>query len=142
MSKTPLPLIGVTGDTHPDTDSNYYKVGDKYMLSVVRAAKGLAVMIPPIGDELEMDALLDHLARAGHTGGAKRQHPVGSRLGVFGAHPVHGRGRFHLPEHAPGVVAQLFGQQFLQGAQVEGKVLGFGRHVIALQVPWVHLPAP
>ncbi len=61
MPTEKLPLIGVTGDTHPDIDADYYKVGDKYILSVVRAANCLAVMIPPIGSELEVDQLLDRL---------------------------------------------------------------------------------
>lgn len=61
MTSNRLPLIGVTGDTHVDTDADYYKVGDKYILSVVRAANCLALMIPPIGDELEIAELLSRL---------------------------------------------------------------------------------
>lgn len=61
MTNTALPLIGVTGDTLPAGDTTFYKVGDKYILSVVEAAHCLAVMIPPIADKLEMDALLDRL---------------------------------------------------------------------------------
>lgn len=68
MSAKQLPLIGVTGDTHPDKDADYYKVGDKYILSVVRAANCLALMIPPIGDELQTDALLEHLDGVFFTG--------------------------------------------------------------------------
>lgn len=61
MSVDKLPLIGVTGDTHPDKDADYYKVGDKYVLSVVRASNCLALIIPPIGDELEITQLLGRL---------------------------------------------------------------------------------
>lgn len=61
MTNMALPLIGVTGDTLPTGDTTFYKVGDKYILSVVEAANCLAVMIPPIAEKLEMDALLDRL---------------------------------------------------------------------------------
>jgi len=61
MAINKLPLIGVTGDTQSEKDADFYKVGDKYILSVVRAANCLAVMIPPIGDELEIAQLLDRL---------------------------------------------------------------------------------
>ena len=61
MNVNKLPLIGVTGDTHPENGADYYKVGDKYILSVVRAANCLAVMIPPIGEALEIAQLLDRL---------------------------------------------------------------------------------
>ena len=87
MTLPQLPLIGVTGDTHPEKDSNYYKVGDKYMLSVVRAAGGLAVMIPPIADELEMDALLDHLDGVVFTGSFANLDPA-----LYGAEPVATKG--------------------------------------------------
>ncbi|WP_420548516.1 gamma-glutamyl-gamma-aminobutyrate hydrolase family protein [Curvivirga sp.] len=68
MTTAALPLIGVTGDTLPGGESVFYKVGDKYILSVVEAAGCLAVMIPPIADRLHMEALLDKLDGVVFTG--------------------------------------------------------------------------
>ena len=75
MTSQLMPLIGVTGDTLQEKESNFYKVGDKYILSLVEAAGCLAVMIPPIAEKLQIDALLDRLDGVLFTGSPANINP-------------------------------------------------------------------
>ena len=56
------PLIGVSACAVRETPARqYFKVGDKYVNAIVSAAAATPVMIPPLGDGLDRDLLLDRL---------------------------------------------------------------------------------
>jgi putative glutamine amidotransferase len=58
-----LPLIGVTACLGVEAESGFgfHKAGDKYVDSVVDGAGGLPVVIPAMGQRLDLEALLDRL---------------------------------------------------------------------------------
>ena len=55
-------LIGVSGCAIEDEGSRFYvKVGDKYVNAIADAAKATPLIVPPLGDVLDLDLLLDRL---------------------------------------------------------------------------------
>ncbi len=56
-----LPLIGVTACTKQVGLHPYHIAGDKYVRAVAVGAGGLPLIIPSLGDVLDLDALLDSL---------------------------------------------------------------------------------
>ncbi len=55
-------LIGVSGCAIEDEGNRFYvKVGDKYVNAIADAAKATPLIVPPLGDVLDLDMLLDRL---------------------------------------------------------------------------------
>ena len=55
-------LIGVSGCAIEDEGSRFYvKVGDKYVNAIADAAKATPMIVPPLGDVLDLDLMLDRL---------------------------------------------------------------------------------
>lgn len=55
-------LIGVSGCAIEDEGNRFYvKVGDKYVNAIAGAAKATPMIIPPLGDVLDLDLMLDRL---------------------------------------------------------------------------------
>ena len=55
-------LIGVSGCAIEDEGNRFYvKVGDKYLNAVADAAQATPMIVPPLGDVLDLDMLLDRL---------------------------------------------------------------------------------
>ncbi len=55
------PLIGIPACLSYRDDFSYHQVGGKYVYSVLDGAGGLPVLIPAVGERLEIDLLLEHL---------------------------------------------------------------------------------
>lgn len=75
-----LPLVGVTSctfteDTAENAGQAYYKVGDKYMRSVMESVGALPVLLPAFGDKLDIDAVLDRMDGLLFTGSVSNVHP-------------------------------------------------------------------
>lgn len=55
-------LIGVSGCAIEDEGNRFYvKVGDKYVNAIATAAQATPMIVPPLGDVLDLDLLLDRL---------------------------------------------------------------------------------
>lgn len=57
----PVPLVGITCNLDAGTDSSAHRVQDKYVDAVVLGAGAVPVLIPAIGEALDIDSLLDRL---------------------------------------------------------------------------------
>jgi putative glutamine amidotransferase len=57
----PPPLVGLTCCRSPMNDSPYHIVGEKYIAAVLGGAEALPLLIPALGDQLPIEALLDRL---------------------------------------------------------------------------------
>ena len=55
------PLIGIPACLTCREDFSYHQVGGKYVTSVLDGAGGLPLLIPALGDRLEIDSLLEQL---------------------------------------------------------------------------------
>lgn len=59
---TPQPMIGIIACTQEADDGvRSFKVGEKYVRAIHAAAGAVPVMLPPLGAETDIDALLDRL---------------------------------------------------------------------------------
>ena len=56
MSK---PIIGITTCFEKQGAHDYHQTGDKYISAVINAVGGLPILIPAVGDKLQIDQLLD-----------------------------------------------------------------------------------
>lgn len=72
---TALPLVGLPADTYESHDLWFHSLGDKYVRAVADVAKCLPVMIPSIGDALDVNQLLDRLDGVLMTGAVSNVHP-------------------------------------------------------------------
>jgi putative glutamine amidotransferase len=54
------PFIGIPADRRLLGKHWFHAVGEKYILAVAEAAGAIPVVIPALGEELELDAVLDH----------------------------------------------------------------------------------
>jgi putative glutamine amidotransferase len=70
-----LPLVGLPSDTYESHGLHFHSLGDKYVRAVHDVAKCLPLMVPSIGDGLEMEALLDNLDGMLITGAVSNVHP-------------------------------------------------------------------
>ncbi len=56
------PVVGVSGCAIEDEGGRFFvKVGDKYVNAIAQASGATPMIIPPLGDILDLDALLDRL---------------------------------------------------------------------------------
>src|SRR3954447_5595598 len=70
-----LPLVGLPADTYESNGLSFHSLGDKYVRAVADIAKCLPLMIPSIGDALELEVLLDRLDGIVMTGAISNVHP-------------------------------------------------------------------
>ena len=57
----PSPLVGITCCLRSDGEIRFHRVADKYVEAAVLGAGAIPVLIPAIGERLEVDGLLDRL---------------------------------------------------------------------------------
>jgi putative glutamine amidotransferase len=69
------PLVGLPADTYENHGLYFHSLGDKYVRAVSEVAQCLPVMIPSIGEALEIDAMLDRLDGIVVTGAISNVHP-------------------------------------------------------------------
>lgn len=70
-----LPLVGMPADTYEKNGLYFHSLGDKYVRAVLDVSKCLPVMIPSIGEELDVDSALDHFDGILITGAVSNVHP-------------------------------------------------------------------
>ncbi len=70
-----LPLVGLSADTHEANGMLFHSLGDKYVRAVSDVAKCLPVMIPSIGEALDLEGLLEHFDGFLITGAVSNVHP-------------------------------------------------------------------
>ena len=75
MSDTRPPLIGISCCTTQIGPHPFHMAGDKYILGVLQGAGGLPVLIPALGDQLPLEALLDRLDGLLFTGSPSNVEP-------------------------------------------------------------------
>lgn len=56
--REPVPLVGITCCLRPSDHAFVHQVGDKYVDAVVEGAEAVPVLVPAIGERLDVDALL------------------------------------------------------------------------------------
>lgn len=69
------PFIGIPADRRLLGDHWFHAVGEKYIEAVAEAAKAIPVLIPALGDALELDALLTRFNGLLLTGSASNVEP-------------------------------------------------------------------
>lgn len=72
---TPLPLVGLPADTYESHGLWFHSIGDKYLRAVADVARCLPVMIPSLGESMDIDQLLDRLDGIVMTGAVSNVHP-------------------------------------------------------------------
>jgi putative glutamine amidotransferase len=75
MSATPKPLVGISCCTDRSGLHPFHIVGEKYILGVTRGAEATALLIPALGEELEITAVLAHLDGLVFTGSPSNVEP-------------------------------------------------------------------
>ncbi|HDZ55644.1 MAG TPA: gamma-glutamyl-gamma-aminobutyrate hydrolase family protein [Pseudomonas xinjiangensis] len=75
MSAELKPLIGISCCTDKTGLHPFHIVGEKYILGVVNGAGGLPLLIPALGDRLDVDQLLDSLHGLMFTGSPSNVEP-------------------------------------------------------------------
>lgn len=70
-----LPLIGVTACARQVGQRSSHTAGDKYVRAVVAGANGLPLIIPALGELLDLDTLLDRLDGVLFTGSSSNIEP-------------------------------------------------------------------
>lgn len=69
------PLIGLPADTEEKHNQVFHSIGDKYVRAVAEAAGCHPVVIPALGDTLDLEDLLDRLDGLVLTGALSNVHP-------------------------------------------------------------------
>ena len=75
MSFNSLPLVGLPADTYEKSGFLFHSLGDKYVRALTDVSKVLAVMIPSLIDEEQINALLEHFDGVLMTGAVSNVHP-------------------------------------------------------------------
>ncbi len=75
MPATSLPLIGISCCTDRSGLHPFHIVGEKYILGVSRGAEGLPILVPALGDQLEIATLLSRLDGLLFTGSPSNVEP-------------------------------------------------------------------
>ena len=76
MSDTRQPLIGISCCTTTVGPHPFHMAGEKYILGVLQGAGGLPLLIPALGEQLPLDALLDSLDGLLFTGSPSNVAPL------------------------------------------------------------------
>lgn len=69
------PLVGLPSDVFEKDEQLYHSIGDKYLRAVHDVAGCAPVMIPSLGDDQDIDAVLDGLDGVIMTGATSNVHP-------------------------------------------------------------------
>jgi putative glutamine amidotransferase len=69
------PVIGITADQRMIGPHPFHAVGDKYVRAVVEAADAIPLLIPALGERLQLDELLMHLDGILFTGSPSNVEP-------------------------------------------------------------------
>lgn len=69
------PLIGISCCTTHFGPHPFHMVGEKYILGALQGAGGIPLLIPALGDQLPLDALLEHLDGLLFTGSPSNVEP-------------------------------------------------------------------
>lgn len=69
------PLVGLPSDVFEKDEQLYHSIGDKYLRAVHDVAGCAPVMIPSLGDDHDIDAVLDGLDGVIMTGATSNVHP-------------------------------------------------------------------
>jgi putative glutamine amidotransferase len=72
---TDLPLVGLPADTYESHGLWFHSIGDKYVRAVAEVSRCLPVMIPSLGEAIDLDRLLDRLDGIVMTGAISNVHP-------------------------------------------------------------------
>lgn len=75
MSGKSKPLVGLPADVTEKDGLFYHSIGDKYLRAVHDVAGCAPVMIPSLGDDQDLDAVLDRLDGVVMTGAISNVHP-------------------------------------------------------------------
>lgn len=75
MTNTLLPLVGLPACTRTLDGAPFHVVGDKYVRAVARCAKALPMVIPSLGKDLDIPALVASLDGLLMTGSPSNVHP-------------------------------------------------------------------
>lgn len=75
MSATPKPLVGISCCTDRSGLHPFHIVGEKYILGVTRGAEATALLIPALGEELEIAEVLAQLDGVVFTGSPSNVEP-------------------------------------------------------------------
>ncbi len=75
MPRKNIPLIGLPADVFEKDGLLYHSIGDKYLRAVHDVARCAPVMIPSLGEEQDLDTLLDELDGVIMTGAISNVHP-------------------------------------------------------------------
>lgn len=75
MPSTPLPLIALTCDVFDKEGLPFHAAGDKYVRAIAGCAHGLPLLVPSIGDDLDIAALLERIDGLVVTGATSNVHP-------------------------------------------------------------------
>ncbi len=93
MSTNKLPLVGLPADTYEKSGFQFHSLGDKYVRALTDVSKVLAMMIPSLIDETEINALLDHFDGVLMTGAVSNVHPPHYGEKATEAHEPYDHGR-------------------------------------------------
>ncbi|HLK71174.1 MAG TPA: gamma-glutamyl-gamma-aminobutyrate hydrolase family protein [Steroidobacteraceae bacterium] len=85
------PVIGVPADRRllGQHEQAYHVAGEKYLTAVLDAARGIPLIVPAIGRELQLDALLESLDGLLFTGSSSNVEPRHYRGGASEAGTLH-----------------------------------------------------
>jgi putative glutamine amidotransferase len=75
MRETILPVVGLPACVHEIKDVPFHAVGDKYLRAVAVSAKALPVIIPSLGDIVDIEAIVASLDGLLMTGSPSNVHP-------------------------------------------------------------------
>jgi putative glutamine amidotransferase len=75
MQKSKLPVVGLPACVHEIKDLPFHAVGDKYLRAVAVSAKALPVIIPSLGDIVDIEAIVASLDGLLMTGSPSNVHP-------------------------------------------------------------------
>ena len=90
-----MPLVGLPADTFEQDDLMYHKLGDKYARAVSAICHAHPLLIPSLGDEIDLADLLDSLDGLVITGAVANVHPH-----RFQHEPTPGHEPYDLPRDA------------------------------------------
>lgn len=127
------PVIGIPADRRLIAPHSFHMVGEKYITALLRLSGALPLLIPSLGDELELDELLDELDGLLFTGSPSNVEP--SHYGGEASRP----GTLHDPERDATTLA-LIPRAIAAGVPVLGICRGFQELNVAFGgTLWQHI---
>lgn len=112
------PVIGLPADRRMIGHHPFHAVGEKYIRAVVEAADAIPLLIPSLGEVLEIDELLEHLDGILFTGSPSNVEPHHYRG------PASSTGTLHDP-HRDATTLPLIPRAVANGVPVLGICRGF-----------------